>query len=295
MKINAMRKRNIWQWSTMIRCLSDFCLAEMQMENAKCALSAGIKFLEVKTKRTKMFLEIIVSTFVFQLLSDKNQSNRFHLKLHQPDLYMRLDKAAMIALNIFPDQRQRPDFSLSSNFDEQKKIIVLICFSALGGNAKSSSVYGLLNHCRTSQGQRLLMQWLKQPLTDVAKISSFVFTRFFNNSNSFTFLDERLDIVDILVNETTIRNYITQDFLGRVPDFERLVRKFIRKKANLEVKFSDVLELSESLWKFIFTSFAIDIFSWVQTLFFKLVALNWFQRKFCVCVNRIDYLLSICD
>lgn len=66
-------------------------VAEMQMEHAKCALAAGIKFL--------------------QLLSDKNQSNRFHLKTHQPDLYMRLDKAAMIALNIFPDQRQRPDFS----------------------------------------------------------------------------------------------------------------------------------------------------------------------------------------
>lgn len=63
---------------------------------------------------------------------------------------MRLDKAAMIALNIFPDQRQRPDFS---------------------ANAKSSNLYGLLNQCRTAQGQRLLMQWLKQPLTDMAKIS----------------------------------------------------------------------------------------------------------------------------
>ncbi|CAF4207728.1 unnamed protein product, partial [Rotaria magnacalcarata] len=78
----------------------------------------------------------------------------------------------------------------------------------------------LLNNCRTAQGQRLLMQWLKQPLTDAAKIN------------------ERLDIVDAFVNDTGIRNYITQDFLGRIPDFERLVRKFIRKKANLEVKLS---------------------------------------------------------
>ncbi|CAF1022666.1 unnamed protein product [Adineta ricciae] len=150
-------------------------MSEVQMEHAKCALSAAIKFLE--------------------LLSDKNQCNRFHLKTHQPDLYMRLDTAAMIALNIFPDQRQRPDFS---------------------ANAKSSSLFGLLNHCRTAQGQRLLMQWLKQPLTDMAKIN------------------ERLDIVDAFVNDSGIRTYISQDFLGRVPDFERLVRKFIRKKANLE-------------------------------------------------------------
>jgi DNA mismatch repair ATPase MutS len=44
-----------------------------------------------------------------------------------------------------------------------------------------------------------------------------------------------LDIVDAFVNDSSIRTFIAQDFLGRVPDFERLVRKFIRKKANLEV------------------------------------------------------------
>ena len=119
----------------------------MQMEQAKCALSAGIKFLQVIHSLINENSRI---RLLIQLLSDKNQSNRFHLKTHQPDLYMRLDKAAMIALNIFPDQRQRPDFS---------------------ANAKSSNLYGLLNHCRTAQGQRLLMQWLKQPLTDTAKIS----------------------------------------------------------------------------------------------------------------------------
>jgi hypothetical protein len=80
----------------------------MQMEHAKCSLSAAIKFLQVNKnlwKKNKILF------LCFQLLSDKNQSNRFHLKTHQPDLYMRLDTAAMIALNIFPDNRQRPDFS----------------------------------------------------------------------------------------------------------------------------------------------------------------------------------------
>ena len=82
---------------------------------------------------------------------------------------MRLYNAAMIALNIFPDQRQRPDFSLYSNL-----FVHLDRRFHLDANAKSSSLYGLLNHCRTAQGQRLLMQWLKQPLTDMAKISKIM-------------------------------------------------------------------------------------------------------------------------
>lgn len=49
-------------------------------------------------------------------------------------------------------------------------------------------------------------------------------------------VDERMDVVEAFVNDSSIRAFISQDFLGRVPDFERLVRKFIRKKANLEVK-----------------------------------------------------------
>jgi DNA mismatch repair protein MSH2 len=104
----------------------------------------------------------------------------------------------------------------------------------LGANAKSSSLYGLLNNCRTAQGQRLLMQWLKQPLTDTAKISRIVSLCVLGREILIC-IDERLDIVEAFVNDSSIRTFISQDFLGRVPDFERLVRKFIRKKANLEV------------------------------------------------------------
>lgn len=38
--------------------------------------------------------------------------------------------------------------------------------TGLGGSAKTMSVFGLLNRCKTAQGTRLLAMWLKQPLVN---------------------------------------------------------------------------------------------------------------------------------
>ncbi|EGD78393.1 MSH2-Ex5 isoform [Salpingoeca rosetta] len=124
-----------------------------------------------------------------ELLSNDENFNRFFLLEFNFKQYMRLDAAAVRALSMFPTMGD--------------------------GGQKSQSLFGLLNRCKTAQGQRLLQQWLKQPLLDVAKIA------------------ERHNVVDILTHDDEMRTGLI-DVLRRFPDLNRLSKKFMRKKAQLQ-------------------------------------------------------------
>ncbi|XP_047525278.1 DNA mismatch repair protein Msh2 [Pieris napi] len=82
-------------------------------------------------------------------------------------------------------------------------------------HAPTRSLYGLLDRCRTQQGKRLLAQWLRQPLRDI------------------NLINERLDIVELLVENSQLRLQLHEDHLRRIPDLQALARKLTRKKANL--------------------------------------------------------------
>ncbi|XP_075975314.1 DNA mismatch repair protein spel1 [Anticarsia gemmatalis] len=90
-------------------------------------------------------------------------------------------------------------------------------FPELGdsSHAPGRSLYGLFDRCRTQQGKRLLAQWLRQPLRDI------------------NLINERLDVVELLMNNSQLRLQLHEDHLRRIPDLQALARRLTRKKANL--------------------------------------------------------------
>ncbi|KAL1409833.1 MSH2 protein [Vanrija albida] len=124
------------------------------------------------------------------LLSDSLVHGTFKLHNHDLSQYMKLDASALKALNLMPN----PEL----------------------GSSKNMSLYGLLNYCRTSQGQRLLARWLKQPLVNLHSIL------------------ERQNIVGMFVDDTVTRATVQDDCLKKIPDFHRISKRFHRGQAGLE-------------------------------------------------------------
>lgn len=123
--------------------------------------------------------------------------------------YMKMDASTTRALNIFPMQSAPLLHSQTSS--------------------SVSSIYDLLNKCKSAPGTRLLSQWLKQPLTDSDEIQL------------------RHQLVEHLIEDTSLRVFLTQEWLAGVPDTKKLLKKIsngLRKVSGSEnKKLEDVVRL----------------------------------------------------
>lgn len=77
------------------------------------------------------------------------------------------------------------------------------------------SIYGVLNRCKTKMGSRLLERWLRQPLVNVDDINN------------------RLDIVEVLKDNTVLRNQLLDGPLKGIPDLDVISTKMQKKTAAL--------------------------------------------------------------
>ncbi|PRP77323.1 DNA mismatch repair protein Msh2 [Planoprotostelium fungivorum] len=108
---------------------------KIEMKLAMKATACLIRFLELLSEDIDMVDE-----------KEKKKGKRYKLSSFQFDCYMRLDAAALEALNLFPERGE----SLK----------------------KTTNLFGLLNHCLTPMGSRRLSQWIRQPLKDKEQIEN---------------------------------------------------------------------------------------------------------------------------
>ncbi|KAL9116398.1 MAG: hypothetical protein Q9187_007077 [Circinaria calcarea] len=123
------------------------------------------------------------------VLSDPSNFGQYQLYQHDLAQFMKLDASALKALNLMPGPRD---------------------------GSKNMSLYGLLNHCKTPVGSRLLAQWLKQPLMSLEEI------------------EQRQQLVEAFIMDTELRQTMQEEHLRSIPDLYRLAKRFQRKQANLE-------------------------------------------------------------
>ncbi|KAJ9479512.1 DNA mismatch repair protein MSH2 [Pseudozyma hubeiensis] len=151
--------------------------------------SSGANIPELDLKVAMAAASALISFLA--LLTDESNFGQYSVTTHDLSQYLRLDNSALRALNLFPEPGQT-------------------------GSSKYTSVYGLLNRCRTGQGQRLLGQWLKQPLVNVHAIQ------------------QRQDLVELFISDNSTRQLIQNDYLKLMPDMHRISKRFQKGVATLE-------------------------------------------------------------
>ncbi|KAI8986743.1 DNA mismatch repair protein [Trametes punicea] len=136
------------------------------------------------------------------LLSDPSNHGAWSIRTHDLSQYMRLDASALRALNL----TEAP--------------------GNVGSN-KNTTLFGLLNKCKTAQGSRLLGSWLKQPLVNRHEIL------------------KRQSLVEAFFEDANTRRTLQDDHLKLMPDMHRICKRFQKSIASLE----DVVRIYQAVLK----------------------------------------------
>lgn len=135
-----------------IKC-EELSKSEYQSDNIETDLSKLLKDNDIKNSVAFFDLTFACKSTAsiikyLSLLNDDNATNNCSLKNYSLNEYVRLDKAAMSALNIYAE----PSTS------ERK-------------SQSSVTLYTFLNKCKTKIGERKLLVWITHPLNNVQKIN----------------------------------------------------------------------------------------------------------------------------
>ncbi|RYG66747.1 hypothetical protein EON64_09065, partial [archaeon] len=131
----------------------------------------------------------------------------FNVRLGSLEEHMRLDSAAMEAINLLP--------SASLTVDLQ----ALAPMASSPMHSPYSSLFSFLNRCKTKMGSRLLQRYLRLPLRDVQAIKT------------------RQDMTQLLSLMHVARDTLREGPLKSIPDLEAVVGKMRRQSAGLEELF----------------------------------------------------------
>jgi DNA mismatch repair protein MSH2 len=178
----------------------------LERDRFEVLLQNSITYYLKKNKSFEKAIDLTVyASALFKIVEDETNHRVFHIQTMDIHTAMKLDMNALMALNIAPRKE------LVTKADKEKDL----------------SLYGLLDTCKTRMGRKSLRRWLLQPLIDRQRI------------------DQRLDLVEYLLMNEVFYNFISQAFLQKVCDLEKIAAQFfkVKQKKICSNSLSDVCKL----------------------------------------------------
>mmetsp|Transcript_17377 Transcript_17377/g.17088 ORF Transcript_17377/g.17088 Transcript_17377/m.17088 type:complete len:271 (-) Transcript_17377:1367-2179(-) len=172
---------------------SDFKADEVE-KYLSSLLENDIKHYETEMSKSLGLSALSAAISASNVYQELGNHGKYSLEIYPMSQYMRLDTAAINALNLFPQ-----------NYNAANQFIT----------NDVTSIYEIINHTKTSIGSKLLKTWMKQPIRDEKEIL------------------RRLDIVEFFIKHSEERATIQDQHLGKIPDVEKLHVKFYKVKNGL--------------------------------------------------------------